>query len=314
MTINRDVFFSYVRNAPFGGRLTTAQIGGMTAILDYWRLQRFTDSRWLAYILATVFHETGGKMQPVVENLKYTTPEQIKRTWPSRFKTVEAAKPYVRQPEKLANYVYGGRSDLGNRQAGDGWLFRGRGLVQITGRGNYAKYGLDVHPNDALNMAIAVKVLFDGMLNGKFTGRRLIDYFNPTLDNPEGARSIINGSDKAKLVASYHKNFLDSIAAATVADHAAEVEAKPVTQEVIEAAKPDDVPAGKSKSLWTVIVGLVVGAGVSIKDLLDGGASLFQAISNPWSLIAFLGVSGALLVIAWLIATGRVQILKGKAT
>jgi putative chitinase len=86
---------------------------------------------------------------------------------------------------------------MGNTGANDGWRFRGRGLVQITGRDNYKKYGLGDAPEKALEDSTAVRILFDGMINGKFTGKRLADYFGDGNANPEGARAIVNGSDKA---------------------------------------------------------------------------------------------------------------------
>ena len=106
--MNNTTFFAYARRAPFGGRLSSAQLDGLTAILAE-AARRKTPRQHLAYMLATAFHETGGRMQPVRENLNYTSAAQIRKTWPSRFASVQAAQPYVRNPQKLANKVYGGR-------------------------------------------------------------------------------------------------------------------------------------------------------------------------------------------------------------
>ena len=65
--MNRTTFFAYARRAPFGGRLTQSQVDGLSKILDVWMARGLSDVRWLAYILATTFHETAGKMQPVRE-------------------------------------------------------------------------------------------------------------------------------------------------------------------------------------------------------------------------------------------------------
>jgi len=59
------------------------------------------------------------------------------KTWPSRFPTLEIAKQYARNPEKIANKVYGGRMGNGTEETGDGWLYHGRGLIQLTGKDNY---------------------------------------------------------------------------------------------------------------------------------------------------------------------------------
>lgn len=70
------------------------------------------------------------------ENLHYTTTARLRAVWPSRFKTDAAAAPYLRNPPKLANFVYGGR--LGNTGPNDGWLYRGSGCKQTTGKTNFA--------------------------------------------------------------------------------------------------------------------------------------------------------------------------------
>jgi putative chitinase len=90
--------------------------------------------------LANVAHETV-ELSKLRESLYYTTAARIRDVWPSRFKTEDAARPYLRNPEKLAEKVYGGRKDLGNTQPGDGWRFIGRGAPHLTGRDAYARAG-----------------------------------------------------------------------------------------------------------------------------------------------------------------------------
>jgi putative chitinase len=72
------------------------------------------------------------------ENLNYST-GRLMDVWPQRFPTLASTNGYVHNPERLANFVYAGR--LGNTHAGDGWTYRGRGALMITGRGNYAHFG-----------------------------------------------------------------------------------------------------------------------------------------------------------------------------
>jgi putative chitinase len=75
------------------------------------------------------------------ENLNYSA-QRLMQVWPSRFPNISMAQPYANNPEKLANFVYAGR--MGNLQDGDGWKFHGRGLIQLTGRENYANCGSSI--------------------------------------------------------------------------------------------------------------------------------------------------------------------------
>jgi len=94
----------------------------------------------LAHFMAQVLHESGA-LTITEESLFYTHAERIRDVWPTRFKSVTDAEPYTRNPEKLANFVYGDRKDIGNDQPGDGFRFIGRGLIQITGRDSYSRFG-----------------------------------------------------------------------------------------------------------------------------------------------------------------------------
>jgi len=88
-----------------------------------------------AHILGQSHHESAG-FKRVSEGLYYSTPERIQAVWPSRFKTVADAEPYAKNPEKLADKVYGGR--MGND--GEGYKWRGRGFLQLTGKDNYSRF------------------------------------------------------------------------------------------------------------------------------------------------------------------------------
>lgn len=80
------------------------------------------------------------ELNKIEENLIYS-PQRIQAVWPSRFPTVEDALLYGRNPEKLANNVYANRLGNGPEKSGDGFRYRGRGILQITGKDNYALIG-----------------------------------------------------------------------------------------------------------------------------------------------------------------------------
>lgn len=91
-----------------------------------------------AHFLAHALHESA-LLSRVAENLNYSA-AGLQATWPRRF-DAETARQYARQPERIANRVYADRLGNGDEASGDGWAFRGRGLIQITGRANYRECG-----------------------------------------------------------------------------------------------------------------------------------------------------------------------------
>jgi putative chitinase len=93
------------------------------------------NSNRLYHFLAQVGHESGG-LTVDEENLNYRA-ERMCQVWPTRFPTVADAEPYAQNPKALAEKVYGGRMGNGKEGTGDGWNYRGRGLIQITGREGY---------------------------------------------------------------------------------------------------------------------------------------------------------------------------------
>lgn len=114
-----------------------------------------TDPIHLAFFFGQIATESAGFTR-LEESLYYTTPERLMQVWPSRFKTLKSAIPYVRKPMILADYVYGSR--MGNERDGvadhDGWEYRGSGLKQLTGYDNYKQFrdttGIDVVSNPQL--------------------------------------------------------------------------------------------------------------------------------------------------------------------
>ena len=201
MTIDRKAFFNAVRGTLYGGRLARTQVAGLAALLDRFEQGGETeDLRFLAYMMATAHHETGGRLQPVRETFAGTDGEAIDR--------LDRAFAAGRLPQVCAPYW---RRD----GAGKSWL--GRGLVQITHRRNYARLaeltGIDLlaRPERAMEMAVSVEILFVGMLRGVFTGQRLDDHFTGARADWIGARRIVNGLDRAEKVAGYGRAFFSAL-------------------------------------------------------------------------------------------------------
>jgi len=94
-----------------------------------------SDADEVSLFLAHVGHESSD-LTRLEESLWYSA-ERLAQVWPRRYPTLKAAEPYAGNPEALANDTYGGR--LGNTMPGDGWKYRGRGAIQLTGRYNYAE-------------------------------------------------------------------------------------------------------------------------------------------------------------------------------
>ncbi len=114
--------------------------------------------------------------------------------------------------ELSSGQQYEGRRDLGNVNPGDGVKYKGRGLVQLTGRTNYSKFssilGVDLinNPNLMTQPDLAVKALVIGMQRGSFTGRKLSDYINGSSVDFVNARRIVNALDKATIIANSAQN------------------------------------------------------------------------------------------------------------
>ncbi len=94
----------------------------------------------IACFLAQTGHESS-HFNKLTEGFYYKTAARLAAIWPKRFPNQTAAQPYVANEAKLANFVYANRMGNGPESSGDGFRYRGRGLIQITGRSNYAQIG-----------------------------------------------------------------------------------------------------------------------------------------------------------------------------
>lgn len=95
--------------------------------------------RRIAMFIGQCAEESAG-FSTLEEDLFYTTPRRLCQIWPTHFATEADAAPYIGEPEMLADLVYAGRLGNHDMDSGDGWRFRGRGLIQITGRWNYTAF------------------------------------------------------------------------------------------------------------------------------------------------------------------------------
>lgn len=224
--INRKVFFDNVRKPVFTGTLTTEAVHGCEVILTGWEQRKLTDLRWLAYMLATVRGECGYKMLPVREGFAASD---------------AAARAYV------ARKGYRYATPVGKH------VYYGRGLVQLTWVENYQAMekllGITLvdNPDLALEPAIATAIMFEGMIHGKFTNKKLADYFNETSADWVWARLIINGKrkgeplpDRAEEIAGWARSFHRALVAA--ADNVVAVKPEVPAAPAAPLPPPPDVP------------------------------------------------------------------------
>ncbi len=155
--------------------------------------------RRIRYFLTHCYEETEG-FTDFDEDLFYKTPEHIAAVWPTRFnldgsKGLQDAHLYVRDEQKLANFVYANRYGNGDVNSGDGFKFRGRGGLNTTFQNNYKQYSLDVYGDlRMLNTPDLLAKPDDAMLSaGWFWDRNKL---NALADADQFTRStaVVNGS------------------------------------------------------------------------------------------------------------------------
>lgn len=284
-------FYTYVRNSPFGGRLTQEQVKGTEELLAAWKLYGDGDNRKLAYILAGVFHETGGKMVPVREG--FASSDAGAR---------RAVKKLFDQGRIKTNYAL----------PVNGVSYYGRGRIQNTWIKNYTalaeRFGAPLVADPDLLLrdgALDARVTVVGHLEGIWTGKRLDAYFNGNTSDPKNARRVVNGTDKASLIATYYEAFLAAIKEAekVEASKLPNVEARP-PEVTVEAATPDKPDLKKDQ---TAIGGVLAGLG-GIGGVAAVLQPILQGVSSPWAFLAFALVA----VGAFMVLTGRVKLVNQK--
>jgi len=168
--MNKTYFISRVKSSLFGGRISKTQIDGLLKIVAY------RDEKWP--------NMPDEELAYILATAKHETAHTMQPVTEYGSKAYLRGKPY--------------------------WPWIGRGLVQITWKANYDRYGIK-NPEDALTWPGALHVLFHGSIVGTFTGRKLSNYIGAGKRDYVGARRIINGTDKAKLIAGQAESFLDAL-------------------------------------------------------------------------------------------------------
>ena len=274
--IDRKEFYSQIRATLVKGGLNQAQVDGFEAILDEWEKRKLQDLRWLAYIMATAWHETAQLMQPIEE--------------------------FGRGRGKAYAPTYYGRGFV--------QITWKRNYAKFS---DVIDVDLVTHPEKALEMDNAIQILFAGMIDGLFTGKALSDYFDKNADW-RGARAIVNGKDRAAEIAGYAQKIWDSLRIADgdslmniapdddfvlVRDNHGEVlptyypTREPGGVMSMDATKP----AAQSKIVWTQLLtaafAIFAGFGLTIPpefqqlaiELLAGGVtatSIITAVMRIW--------------------------------
>ena len=171
MSIDLKIYFETVRGSLFGGSMNQNQVSGQEKIIQY-REEEYP-------------HVTNDQLAYMLATTKWETAH-----------TMQPIKEY---------------GSLGYLKSKPYYPWYGRGLVQLTWDYNYAKYGIKDSPDKALDWGVALNVLFDGMIKGIFTGKKLGDYITEDKCDYVSARRIINGTDKAKEIAAIAENFRDAL-------------------------------------------------------------------------------------------------------
>jgi putative chitinase len=277
--MDRKAFFTAIRPM-FGGSLSQSQVDGLNRLLDVWHKYYAINgsAEELAYNLATSFHETAATMQPITE-----------RGSRSYFNKYE---PGTRIGKRL-----------GNTQKGDGYRFRGEGDVQNTGRANARKatkrlnevFGLgidlEVNPDQRGDPFISAHSLFLGNREGWWTGRDLGGYIDGVDESDAEdraeyvkARAVVNGKDRADLIAGYAVKFE---AALKAADYGKKAHIPEKVERLVEDA---DKPGASSTTNIATGIGAASSTIAIAKEATDAAKDSVDSVSailaaGPWVLL-----------------------------
>lgn len=232
-------FFDAVRESVFGGTMSQPQVDGINTIAEAWKRYGDGDNRKLAYLLGTTFHETARTMQPVRETL---------------------AKTDAKAKELLTKAWKSGRLKVSKDYWSGGYF--GRGYVQLTHKENYERAGKELgvdlvgNPSLAMDPAIAAAVLIKGCMEGWFTTRKLSTYINQGGADYINARRVVNGTDRAELIATYATSFYRALAAAKEAPKPSPAPT-PAAKAETPASKPHTIPNEVIAAVAALVLALI---------------------------------------------------------
>jgi len=136
-------------------------------------------------------HESGN-FRILEENLHYSA-TALMRVWPSRFPNLEVANQFAGNAEKIANKVYAGRMGNGDEESGDGWKYHGRGLIQLTGKDNYANCGSSLSVDLLSNPDMLLDPKYAALSAGWFWGKKGLNALADSQDYDTMTKRINGG-------------------------------------------------------------------------------------------------------------------------
>jgi len=222
-----------------------------------------------AYVLATTYHETGMRMEPVRETFADSAEQAIARldrAW-ERGQLSWVSKPYWR----------------------DGWF--GRGFVQLTHLANYKRAGVELgldfvaDPDMVMDPEISATICVRGMAEGWFTGKQLSDYLDLKRSDYVGARRIVNGTDRARAIAEYAREYERAL----LAEGFGVEKPVPVANE-----RPDGTPPRSNPAKSTTLQ-------ASVAAVASGGTGAWTAVQEmdgtaQYIVLGAAGVAGVMLI------------------
>ena len=266
MRFNKQVFFNEIRSSLFRGGLNSEQVKGLEIEIDIW-LKYYSNypNRYLAYCMATSYHETGRTHAAVREAFADSDEQAISRL--SRHKAT-----------KKKTYWH---------KKSNGHSYYGRGKVQLTHDYNYKKageeLGIDLYnnPDLALEPETSTHILFRGCIEGWFVpGQTLSRYLDGARPRYVQARFIVNGKDRRYKIAKYAGKFEKAIKEATAESYSVDTLRKAGSTTIKNADRINDI------GVVTGVTGVASGV-TAVKQVTETGTQIKDTITTATDLLVW---------------------------